>query len=108
MRGQSFLVALLAGLAATPLAAAQRVAVFSAETSLVNVAVTVEDGHGRPLEGLTARDFVLSEDGRKQKIELCARMGEAKGGRATSLDVALLVEDRKKSVAVRSQEEKAR
>lgn len=83
---------LAAGLAAAPLAAAQPVAVFSAETSLVNVAVTVEDAHGRPIEGLKARDFVLSEDGRKQRIEMCARMGLAGGGGATSLDVALLVD----------------
>ena len=83
---------LAAGLAAAPAAAAQPVAVFSAETSLVNVAVTVEDAHGRPIDGLTARDFVLSEDGRKQKIDMCARMGEAGGGRSTSLDVALLVD----------------
>ncbi len=83
---------LAALLAAAPLAAAQAVAVFSAETSLVNVAVTVEDEHGRPIDGLQARDFVLSEDGRKQKIDMCARMGEAGGGRSTSLDVALLVD----------------
>jgi len=55
------------------------------------VAVTVEDAHGRPIDGLTARDFVLGEDGRTQKIEMCARMG-AGGGRSTSLDVALLVD----------------
>lgn len=85
-------VSLAAGLAAAPGAAAQPVAVFSAETSLVNVAVTVEDAHGRPIEGLKARDFVLSEDGRKQRIEMCARMGLAGGGGATSLDVALLVD----------------
>lgn len=81
-------VAVLAGLAAAP-AAAQPVAVFSAETSLVNVAVSVEDAHGRPLIGLMARDFLLSQDGKKQKIEMCARMGQAN---STSLDVALLVD----------------
>jgi Ca-activated chloride channel family protein len=81
-----------AGLAAAPLAAQQKVAVFSAETSLVNVAVTVEDAKGRPVDGLTSRDFVLSEDGRKQRIAMCARRGEAGGGRSTSLDVALLVD----------------
>lgn len=86
------LLSLAAGLAAAPVAAAQPVAVFSAETSLVNVAVTVEDAQGRAVEGLTARDFVLSEDGRRQRIDLCARMGEAGGGRSTSLDVALLVD----------------
>jgi Ca-activated chloride channel homolog len=84
-------LALAAGLAATPAPADQKVAVFSAETSLVNVAVAVEDAHGRPVEGLTARDFVLAEDGRRQKIEMCARMG-AGASRSTSLDVALLVD----------------
>ncbi len=84
-------LALAAGLAAARGAAAQQVAVFSAETSLVNVAVAVEDAHGRPIDGLTARDFVLAEDGRRQKIEMCARMG-AGASRSTSLDVALLVD----------------
>jgi Ca-activated chloride channel family protein len=84
-------VSLAAGLAAASPAAGQPVAVFSAETSLVNVAVTVEDAQGRPVDGLTARDFVVVEDGRKQKIEMCARMGEG-ANRSTSLDVALLVD----------------
>jgi VWFA-related protein len=93
--GHRFLLAastLAAGLVVPPLAGQERVPVFSAETSLVNVAVTVEDAEGRPLEGLAARDFVLSEDGKRQRIEMCARMGEAGGGGATSLDVALLVD----------------
>ena len=79
-------VSLAVGLAAAPAGAGQ--AVFSAQTSLVNVAVTVEDAQGRPIDGLTPRDFVLTEDGRRQKIEMCARMGKG----ATSLDVALLVD----------------
>jgi Ca-activated chloride channel family protein len=81
----------LLGLAAASPAAAQPVPVFSAETGLVNVAVTVEDAQGRPLDGLTARDFVVSEDGRRQQVEMCARMGEG-GGPSTSLDVALAVD----------------
>jgi Ca-activated chloride channel family protein len=99
------LLAAAAAAAAAPAAAAQQVAVFSAETSLVNVAVTVEDAHGRPIDGLTARDFVLAEDGRKQRIEMCARMGEG-GGRSTSLDVALLVDTSDSMLATlrRSQE----
>jgi len=84
-------VSLVAGLAAASSAAAQSPAVFSAETSLVNVAVTVEDARGRPIDGLTARDFVVTEDGRPRKIEMCARMGEG-ASRSTSLDVALLVD----------------
>jgi len=93
MRRLSLLPAagLAAGLAAAP-ATAQPVAVFSSETSLVNVAVTVEDAQGRPIDGLGARDFVLREDGQRQRIEVCARMGEGGGGRSTSLDVALLVD----------------
>ncbi|HET6898544.1 MAG TPA: VWA domain-containing protein, partial [Vicinamibacteria bacterium] len=82
-------VSLAVGLAAAPAGAGQ--AVFSAQTSLVNVAVTVEDAHGRPIDGLTARDFVVTEDGRRQQIEMCARMGEG-GNTSTSLDVALLVD----------------
>lgn len=84
-------VSFVLGLAATAPAAAQPVPVFSAETGLVNVAVTVEDGQGRPVEGLTARDFVVSEDGRRQQVEMCARMGEP-GNPSTSLDVALVVD----------------
>jgi Ca-activated chloride channel homolog len=83
-------VSLVLGLAAARPAAAQPVPVFSVETGLVNVAVTVEDAQGKPLEGLTARDFVVSEDGRRQKVEMCARMGD--GGPSTSLDVALAVD----------------
>jgi Ca-activated chloride channel family protein len=82
-------VSLAVGLAAAPAGAGQ--AVFSAQTSLVNVAVTVEDAHGRPIDGLTARDFVVTEDGRRQTIEMCARMGNG-ANQSTSLDVALLVD----------------
>ena len=82
-------VSLAVGLAAAPAGAGQ--AVFSAQTSLVNVAVTVEDAHGRPIDGLTPRDFVVTEDGRRQKIEMCARMGKG-ANQSTSLDVALLVD----------------
>jgi Ca-activated chloride channel family protein len=84
-------VSLAAGLAAASPAAAQPVPVFSAETGLVNVAVTVEDLEGRPIDGLVARDFVVTEDGRRQRIDVCARMGEP-GNPSTSLDVALLVD----------------
>jgi Ca-activated chloride channel homolog len=84
-------LSLAVGLVAASAAAGQAPAVFSAETSLVNVAVTVEDEHGRPIDGLTASDFVVAEDGRRQKIEMCARMGEG-ANRSTSLDVALLVD----------------
>jgi Ca-activated chloride channel family protein len=98
-------VSLLAGLAPGPPAPAPPVPRFTSETGLVNVAVTVEDGQGRPIEGLTARDFVVSEDGRRQRVEMCARMGEP-GNPSTSLDVALVVDTSDSMLATlrRSQE----
>jgi Ca-activated chloride channel family protein len=98
-------VSLASGLAAASSVAAQPVTVFSTETALVNVAVTVEDASGRPIDGLTARDFVVAEDGRRQKIAMCARMGEGEN-RSTSLDVALLVDTSDSMLATlrRSQE----
>jgi VWFA-related protein len=100
-------LALAAGLAAAKVSAAQQQPmVFSSSTSLVNVAVTVEDARGRPIDGLTARDFVLKEEGRAQAIEMCARMGESSASRSTSLDVALLVDTSDSMLATlrRSQE----
>ncbi len=66
--------------------------VFSAETSLVNVSVAVEDGRGQPVSGLGVRDFVLLEDGKRRSVELCAQVGGPGSERATALDVALLVD----------------
>lgn len=80
------------GLAQSPQATPQPLSVFPSELSLVNVSVTVEDGRGQPILGLTARDFVLTEDGKRREIELCARVGEPDSGPATALDVALLVD----------------
>jgi hypothetical protein len=55
------------------------------------VAVTVEDGQGRPIDGLTARDVVTEDSGRRQRIDLFARMGE--GRQPVHIpDVALLVD----------------
>jgi len=83
---------LASGLVAAPTTEPPAVPVFSSELSLVNVAVTVEDRKGQPIPGLTARDFVLSEDGHRQQIDLCARMGAPGSGPSTALDLALLVD----------------
>jgi Ca-activated chloride channel family protein len=71
---------------------APQVPVFSADLSLVNVSVTVADGQGRPIRGLTARDFVLTEDGRRRTIVLCSSVGQPEGAPVPALDVALLVD----------------
>ncbi len=42
--------------------------VFRATTRLVVQAVTVRDANGNPIEGLTAKAFVITEDGRPQEV----------------------------------------
>jgi VWFA-related protein len=44
--------------------------VFRSDTRLVEVNVVVEDGSGRPIEGLSQADFTLLEDGKPQSIAL--------------------------------------
>jgi VWFA-related protein len=48
--------------------AAQDPPAFRTGTRLVVQSVTVKDAEGRPLEGLTVRDFVVIEDGQPQEI----------------------------------------
>ena len=43
---------------------------------LVNVPFTVTDRHGRFVSGLTAKDFLVEEDGRRQEIRNFARENE--------------------------------
>ena len=85
---------------------ASRTPVFATDLSLVNVSVTVEDRLGRPISGLTARDFVLTEDGKRRTIELCSSVGQPGGAPTPALDVALLVDtsDSMLQVLRRSQE----
>jgi Ca-activated chloride channel homolog len=64
-----------AGLAVAALlfaAALRPVAQFSASVDLVEAYVTVVDRSGRPVEGLQAGDFELTEDGRPQDIQAFA------------------------------------
>ena len=42
--------------------------VFRSDTRLVVQQVTVKDGSGKPIEGLTAQDFTISENGAPQNI----------------------------------------
>lgn len=58
--------------AATPSAAPVQASLpqFSAEGDLVIEDVIVKDQNGRPIEGLTANDFVVTEDGVPQTVEI--------------------------------------
>lgn len=62
------LAAAMATLASATVVAQQPPATFRAATHLVVQTVTVKDTQGRPVEGLTARDFVVTENGQPQPI----------------------------------------
>ncbi|MGB7763278.1 MAG: VWA domain-containing protein [Bryobacteraceae bacterium] len=47
------------------------VAKFQATTQLVVETVSVKDKNGKPIEGLTAKDFVVTENGQPQTISFC-------------------------------------
>ena len=55
----------------TPQTAANGVVKFQANTQLVIETVTVKDKNGKPVEGLTAKDFTITEDGVAQTISFC-------------------------------------
>lgn len=85
-----------AGLAAAGLAAAQSAApandlfVDQVSVEVVNIDVTVTDGSGRPITGLTAEDFVVLEGGEERPITnfFAFRSGEMRlleGGERHSL-----------------------
>jgi len=60
--------AALAALASATIGARQAQPTFRATTQLVVQAVTVKDRKGQPVPGLTAKDFVVTEDGVRQEV----------------------------------------
>src|ERR1051326_5067386 len=53
-----------------PLIATTGEAKFGTNVQLVVVDVTVKDKNGQPIEGLTEKDFTISEDGKPQEIKV--------------------------------------
>jgi VWFA-related protein len=74
MRRKLF-IALVAALAAysqqQPPKADEGVAKFTSNSQLVVETVTVKDKSGKPIEGLTAKDFIITEDGKPQAVAFC-------------------------------------
>ena len=75
----------------------------SASVTLVSVDVVVRDGSGNVVRGLTDKDFVVSEDGRAQKIETFSFQEIAAAGPGLA-DIQLLdgLEDKVRAEAARA------
>jgi len=63
---------------------------FKAQTQLVIETVTVKDKNGKTIEGLTAKDFTVTEDGAPQTIQFCdfQKLSETLPGFSTRPDAA--------------------
>jgi Ca-activated chloride channel family protein len=61
-------VAILLLVSSLPLIAQDQDNTIKVDVKLVNVFVTVVDGHGAPIAGLSKENFTLMEDGKEQKI----------------------------------------
>jgi len=64
---------------------AQQQPVFRAAAHLVVQTISVKDKNGQPVEGLTAKDFVVTEDGKPQEIAFVEfqRLDDAPAGTVT-------------------------
>jgi Ca-activated chloride channel homolog len=62
---------------------------FTTNVRLVNVFVTVTDGQGAPVGGLTRDNFVLAEDGKEQTIKIFDKESELPISIALAIDTSL-------------------
>jgi VWFA-related protein len=76
----------------------------STSITIVSVDVVVRDSSGNVVRGLTAKDFVVSEDGKPQKIETFSFQEISGAGPAGAADVQLLegLEDKVRAEAARA------
>ncbi|MGH9604989.1 MAG: VWA domain-containing protein [Terracidiphilus sp.] len=64
---------------------------LSVNARLVDVDVTAVDKKGRPVKGLTKKDFVIYDDGRKQALESFSNVSAAPGTRQATATAARAV-----------------
>jgi VWFA-related protein len=64
---------------------AEDIEVVKVETSLVSSDVLVLDAKGNPVEGLTEKDFVITEDGQPQQVGMLSRGDDSKVTRSIVL-----------------------
>jgi len=76
------------------LLAAQPPLVFPTSAELVYVVVSVTDGSGRPVRGLNAKDFTVSEDGKPRPASTLASFDDVarEGGTEWPVDFVLLLD----------------
>ena len=66
--------------------------IIRTEVAIVNVIFTAKDRRGRHVEGLTADDFLLYEDGVPQKIEYFSEPDKKSKGNNTPLTIVFLID----------------
>lgn len=67
---------------------ARQQAVFRSETNYIEVVASVTDKDGRFVEGLTAADFEIKEQGRRESVDNFSFVELPRGGRVGSVPVA--------------------
>jgi Ca-activated chloride channel homolog len=75
-------------------ASQERREVLSVDVELVNVTATVIDGSGRSVQGLTAQDFQVLEDGREQKISFFSHDSRVPISLGVLLDISGSLQDK--------------
>jgi Ca-activated chloride channel family protein len=68
--------------------------VLSVDVELVNVSVNAIDASGKPIEGLTAADFKVFEDGREQQLSFFAHDAHAPVSIGALIDVSGSLQDK--------------
>src|SRR5512142_1430187 len=88
-----FLLALAVLCSSTGIGAAQQIPVFKSGVDLVNLGVTVTDRKGNLVTDLTADDFDVFEDGKKQALSFFAPGDPtAAGANAPEMHLGLLLD----------------